>query len=255
VIFTAVFDGSGHETDVHGIAVAGFLSSDRVWAAFDEAWRKRLQDDNLAHFRMSEFAHWTGQFADRSYWVEQRRRRLLGDLVGLVQPNSFRKFGCVVVNASFATMSEAQRDEFLMTAYVLAARTCAGSVAQWAMDEKIRKPIAYVFEEGDLDPGKLTERMIADGFPAPIFLPKKDEEKNGSPYPAYTPLQAADILAYETLLASRRNAATRWAFREFDTYPPGPLGRYEPDNIKRLDEDMAAYNLAWHTPLIPSDQS
>jgi hypothetical protein len=58
-------------------------------------------------------------------------------------------------------------------------------------------PIAYVFEAGDRHRGRLMERMEQDAFPPPIFLPKKDVVRDGVLYPGFTPLQAADILAYE----------------------------------------------------------
>ena len=60
MMFTVAFDGSGHETNAHGIAVAGFLSSDEVWSSFEEKWEDRLERDAVPWFRMSEFGLFPG---------------------------------------------------------------------------------------------------------------------------------------------------------------------------------------------------
>ena len=96
-------------------------------------------------------------------------------------------------------------------------------------------PIAYVFEAGDRHRGRLMQRMEQDAFPPPIFRPKKDVVRDGVLCPGFTPLQAADILAYEHFLATKRWEATRWAFWELDKYPPGVLTTYTAENIQELE--------------------
>jgi hypothetical protein len=51
----------------------------------------------------------------------------------------------------------------------------------------------------------LIERMKIEGLPAPAFKWGKDtvHKKSGALIPGFTPLQAADIYAYETFLFAR----------------------------------------------------
>ncbi len=180
---------------------------------------------------MSEFAQFAGDFfSDRNKWNEPRRRALLSDLVGIAQRHVYQKFGSAVINNTFDETSDEVMRKFRLTAYVLAARTCAADVRRWTLVTKIpQAPIAYIFESGDTGKdgpvkGKLIERMERDGFPTPIFLAKKDVVRDGVTYPGFTALQAADILAYEYYLVVKRRTIERWAFEEFDKYPPGVLG-------------------------------
>jgi len=219
VMLQTAFDAGGHEADQSCISVAGFISSADDWIRFDEAWRKRLAADGLTYFRMSEFAQFSGQFSDRDAWKEPRRRTLLGNLIEIIQAHAYHKFGVSVVNAEFGRLADDMREHFRLTAYVLAGRTCAGHVRQWALEERMgQAPIAYIFEAGDRHRGRLMERMEQDAFPPPIFRPKKDVVRDGVLCPGFTPLQAADILAYEHFLATKRWEATRWAFGELDKY-------------------------------------
>ena len=87
--------------------------------------------------------------------------------------------------------------------------------------------------------------MRTEGLPAPAFKPKKDREPDGVLIPAFTPLQAADILAYELYLAVKRNEAgqmdadnLRYTFKEIERYPFGSLGVFEEENIEQLEEGL-----------------
>ena len=240
----AAFDAAGQEVRQPCLAVAGFISSATDWEDFDTQWRSRLGKDGLSYFRMSEFAQWTGAFSEKQEWPEERRRALLGDLVAITQKHVYHKFGCAVVNATFEDMDEEVRKAFGLTAYVLAARTCAGDVRGWSSDAYMpRAPIAYIFEAGDTGKdgplkGKLIERLEHDAFPTPIFWPKKDIIRDGVTHPGFAGLQAADILAYEHSLVAKRGEASRWAFWEFDKYPPGVLTQYTVSDLKELERRL-----------------
>lgn len=230
------FDAAGQEANEPCVIVAGFISSADDWIGFDDHWRKRLEIEGLPYFRMSDFANFRGLFSVREDWPEPRRRALLGDLVDVIQRHAYRKFGCAVVSEEFRAIDSATRDRFSLTAYVLAGRTVAGAVRQWATSEGMpRAPIAYVFEDGDPGKGKLIERMEHDAFPTPVFWPKKDAVRDGVEYPGFTPLQGADILAFELYLATKRLEANRWAFLEFARSPPGPLTMYSVTNLQELE--------------------
>jgi hypothetical protein len=87
----------------------------------------------------------------------------------------------------------------------------------------------------------LTKRFLEDGYPAPTLLPKKDTLKhNGATVNGYTPLQAADILAYELhkpyrgiLEGKLRIEKFRWGFEQLSQIPGVP-GYYSSKDFDEL---------------------
>lgn len=243
--FIACFDASGSERDARTpfLTVAGFLSTAEQWVAFTELWNKRLADDGLAYFRMVEYAQSVKQFES---WKgqESRRKRLLGDLVDLIKSHAFRKFGCTVeVAAINKYLDDALKEEFHLTAYTLAGMACGGDVQMWALREGeglTQTPFAFVFEDGDIGKGKLKQRFEEVGLGTPYFSPKKDTIENGILVPGFTPLQAADILAYEMSLAVKRVNFDRWAASEL-MHMPGRIGIYTEEDIRALEKDLESF--------------
>jgi hypothetical protein len=232
----AVFDASGDESSQSCVAVSGFIAPAGEWAAFSHAWIDRLSQDGLSHFHMREFAHWRGQFVDRTYWKERRRRQLLSDLIDIILRHAFqRKCGCSIILTTFASLSPDIKGEYVLTAYVLAARTCVSQVRLWALKERIRSSIRFVFEKGDLGQGRLTKRMEDDGIRAPDFQPKTDRIEHGASVPGFLPLQAADILAYEHFIATRDARFDRAPFKEFDKMP-GVLTTYTESDYREFEK-------------------
>jgi hypothetical protein len=78
--------------------------------------------------------------------------------------------------------------------YALCGRTAVASVSEWGSRNKIPEAqIRHIFEDGAKHKGFLLKRLIMDKGFEPIFK-KKDEA---------VPLQAADLLAYETFVGIR----------------------------------------------------
>jgi hypothetical protein len=93
---TGYFDASGSPDDGSVLVVSGFVSSARRWARFDSEWSKILQDSGIRVFHMEEFAHSTGEFKN---WKreEEKRRKLLRDLIDVPASKVFRSFAGAVV--------------------------------------------------------------------------------------------------------------------------------------------------------------
>ena len=94
--YVAAFDASGKE-DLRCIVVAGFVSSAKDWEGFHQAWRERLAVDGLCYFHMSEFAHSTGTFREGWKGNDDRRKKIFGDLVGIIKSHAYRSFACVML--------------------------------------------------------------------------------------------------------------------------------------------------------------
>lgn len=239
-MFSVCFDAGGSQHDQQFLAVAGFISSENTWINFDKAWRGRLAWDSLSYFHMVDFAHSTGKFREGWKNNEQRRQNLLRDLVDLIQRHAFRRFGCVIGNEVFLRhLSRERREEYFLDAYALAGMTCALQVFKWCRSESVPfDRVRFVFEDGDLGKDKLIKRFNNDLGMTPSFEAKKDKETDHGKIAAFTPLQAADLFAYEVFKGCKemkdRKHNPRWALEEL-TRMPGALGIYDPENLEALD--------------------
>jgi len=146
-MWTSAFDASGKAEDQDFVVVAGFVAQAKLWIEFDRAWRARLAEDHLARFHMSDWFHGKGLFGDRAYWTLDRRQRILDDLVDIIQWHASAKFACAIINKSFTTsISPANRQQFLLNSYVLAARAVIELANEWSL-YRDNSPFAHVFEE------------------------------------------------------------------------------------------------------------
>lgn len=243
-MFTVCFDAGGSDHDQEYLVVAGFVSSAKDWKDFECAWVTRLKEDGIEYFHMVEFAHSMGQFKNGWKNNELKRRKLLTDLMFIIKSHVYRRFGCVIENKVFInTLSKEQRDKWLLSAYTLAAITCAGQVYNWISPFSYNSPIPleFVFEKGDAGKGKLIERFESDLNITPVFKPKRNEKNSFGIIPAFIPLQAADFWAYEIFVGCKKmnqpNYKARWAVKEFGKMV-GSIGIQTVTNLEQLDQDL-----------------
>jgi hypothetical protein len=194
VMLTAAFDVSQDQPGRTFLAMAGFVSEAESWKEFDREWRQRLAADGLTYFHMNPFAQSRGPFNgwDRQ---EDRRRKLLSDLLDIIVAHARQKFACVVQAKVAAAMPDKAREIFGAELLAIAGSSIVGLVLNWRDREKYQAQPELVFEEGDLGKGALMERIRTLTGQDPIFRRKKDSPQEG--ITGFTPLQAADILAYE----------------------------------------------------------
>lgn len=227
VMLTFAFDAGGDDrTEV--LTVAGFASSTKDWDAFSLAWKERLDRDGVTFFRAVDAAHFRGPF---QHWHglpnrEQLRRALFADLMTILKQHAYRKFGCTIINGAFQQMDAALKEEFALTAYSVAGRTCEKHAREWVLAEwkNHDMPVELVFERGDKGQHLLQKRLADDNCFLPTFKPKLDTMEDGILQPGFIPLQAADWLAYELSLAMKQaesgktvesTTELRWAMQEF----------------------------------------
>lgn len=242
-MFTACFDAGGSQHDQQFLVVAGFVSSADTWIRFDQKWRERLAKDGVRYFHMEEFAHFRGEFRNGWRNNEKKRREILSDLLYIIESHAFRKFGCAIEHKQLtSTISKKQREKYLLDAYSFAGLYCAHQVNKWRINERISTLPELVFEDGDLGKGHLMERLKKDGFGTPIFRQKKDDENDRGNRRAFTPLQAADFLAYEIFLANKRwtdpNYKARWGIEQFHRIM-GDLVKYDSQDLDNFKQDLS----------------
>lgn len=190
-MLTAVYDARMDDRRAF-LSVGGFISSAAGWTDFDRKWRDRLDQEGLRYFHMVEFAYSVGDFEPFKK-QQQRRRRLLGDLLAIIFSHTYRKFGVTVeIKAEDAESSEQNKLEDGPNALVLASELTCGQTFLWAKAEGFPAP-GFVFEDGDAGSAKLAEQIKALTGVRPVFKTKKNSPQSE----AFTPLQAAGILVYK----------------------------------------------------------
>ncbi|HUP03570.1 MAG TPA: hypothetical protein VMU19_06250 [Bryobacteraceae bacterium] len=169
------------------------MSTADRWLEFEGAWRERLLKSGLKSFHRSEIN-------------PNQHPGLLEDLSSIISSYVLRKFGMVVRVRELHKIPQAEYDGWHLDAYSYAGRACAAHVRLWAKKEGLRSVPRLVFATGDAGRDQLEKRLRKDAFTGVSFEPAKDvrNRKTGFITPAATPLQAADLLAYELFEPIRR---------------------------------------------------
>jgi hypothetical protein len=170
--------------------VAGAVASVQDWNDFDNEWSPALEENNLRYFRMSEFAQSVGEFKTGWKKNEDRRRKLLERLVGIIANHIAVWIGICVSQKDYDAADRIYQLREFLQPYPLCGVTC---IERRNLDYM---PMEYIFEEGDEYYGQLSERVRQDFGKYPLFRPKivTDDTPNQRPV---TPLQVGDFAAYE----------------------------------------------------------
>ena len=194
-MFTCYFEASGDEHTQLLLVVAGFVSSAEQWIEWEQKWLERLAEDGLEYFHNAELYGWECS----------RKVHLIADLSEITSHYMAHKFGVIIKNTDLvAGLSRAARDKWHIGAYSLAGRTIVSTARLWADSWGGRLP-ELIFEKGDKGHGKLRHLMVTQGYPEPIFRPKRAyrDKKSGFLHSPAVPLQAGDLLASQIFAMGR----------------------------------------------------
>jgi len=179
--------------------MAALLSSAEEWAIFDQEWRERLAKDGLPYFHMNPFAHATThpQKPFDKTWIGQegRRKALMKDLLGIIHSHAWHKFCCILPMNVLDVMSLDSRRYYYPSLIAFAGGLLWTDIERWRLRERFQNQARMVFEQGDEGTGTVIDAFIKATGRTPSFEHKKDIPEKG--IVGFTPLQAADILAYE----------------------------------------------------------
>ncbi len=193
-MFKCYFDASGDD-HTQLLVVAGFVSHTESWIDWEAEWLERLSKDGLEYFHNRKLCQ----------WELGRRKRLVADLSEITSHHVSHNFGVIVKNSDLTgNVSKTAREKWRIQAYSLAGRTIARGARLWAENWGGRIP-ELVFERGDKGQGNLHHLLVSQGYPEPIFRPKRKyrDRKSGILYAAAVPLQAGDLLAGQIFAIGR----------------------------------------------------
>ena len=201
-VVVAYFDESGTHGDSGVFAIAGYVAAQEDWIRFETDWKRALRRAGISYFHMVEYENRRGPFAS---WSKEKRHEVLGDLLAAIKAHALIGLaGCVVV-ADFERVfrpalptGHPYRDPYIFCLQVGMERIAHYFGPHLPRSEKI----ACVFEEKDKvahSAARHYEAVKAHNewgtlFGSISFGGKVD----------YIPLQAADVLAYESRKATMR---------------------------------------------------
>ena len=126
---------------------------------------------------------------------------------------AYRSFSEAVRTEEFSAFVKDERIRATVgNAFAFCAQSCVAKVTEWAKAQRgFQQPFEFVSEHGDEGMGLLTDILYRHGHPLPIFKPKTPSPEHPEVYPPFTPLQAADFIAYEHLKALKQvDAGAHW---------------------------------------------
>lgn len=222
-MFSAYFDASGQEeqVDVRFLSIGGFFAPANVWADMETQWKEALARKSIPEFHMADCANYRYEF---NGWQarESERQELLHDLMDIIKSLS-RRFSCTIqLDAYRDNLINSRREQYDFKAYVIAGRGCAARLKNWLNEEHSPNlcNVQLFFESGDNWQPQLRQRLIDDGYPEPLFKPKRDRysQKTGELIEhGLIPFQAADICAYMMNLLAKNMIAKQtnhWGDKE-----------------------------------------
>jgi hypothetical protein len=111
-MLTSYADETGHSKDpdrTH-LGLAGLISDSDHWDQFDIDWRKACAEESVRlPFHMTDFAAFQGQYSAQEWKQEDKRRRLLTKLLDAIELAQATPVGAIINVPEFNALTENQR--------------------------------------------------------------------------------------------------------------------------------------------------
>jgi Protein of unknown function (DUF3800) len=222
--YLSFVDESGHSHDPkrNCLCLAGLIAKEDAWRAFDAEWRAACQNEGLTEpFHMMYFAARKREFKG---WTEERRRRLLGNLITVIWKAQAIPIGSVAMVRGPDALSERSQKHY-RDAHFIAFQPLTYHIAVAAnmMDprEQGLGPVTMVYaHHPEHSNGLASTRKLWDAMRENNRIVASVMQSYVSETPKdCTPLQAADLWAYELGHHFERirpeGRPPRWAFQQF----------------------------------------
>jgi Protein of unknown function (DUF3800) len=221
--YLSFVDESGHSRDPNRncLCLAGLLATEDAWKAFDSEWRAACEGEGLKEpFHMMHFSARKREFKG---WSEDRRRRLLGKLISAIRNAQAIPIGSVVMLRGPDALSEQVQRTYRDSHFIaFQPLTYHIAVAANMVDPMTGPgPVTMVYahhpehSHGLANTKKLWEALREHNQIVALVMQSYVSETPRD----CTPLQAADLWAYELGHHFERirpeGEPPRWPFQEF----------------------------------------
>jgi hypothetical protein len=205
-VLFAYMDGSGTHAGSRIVAIGGFVADESDWLAFDERWNEVLDDkqwpSRLSEFHMVDCAHGDGEFFD-GRWHYAQRLALYGDLCGVILKSNLRPIAASVVaeclqqipSSDLALLQE-ERNR-LGTPLDLCFHSLVQNLLGAVHDRNPEETVSVLFDKDNKD----KEEKFSDfcnNYGRDYFQGESFAGYGFGDSKSFTPIQAADLLAFGT---------------------------------------------------------
>jgi hypothetical protein len=203
----AYLDGSGSHAGSPVFSISGFIASAQQWEEFDQAWNAVLDNPSwpsrLTEFHMVECAHGENEF-QKNRWTFANRLALYGELTDVIAIHHVYPVSASVITDCFKRLPPddlallQREDTRLGTPLDLVAQLVVQQILFSVADTAGGETVGIMFDEESKAVKEqfqtlCTEYMISFQHGA-VF-----EAFGFGDTRQFTPLQAADLLAYGTI--------------------------------------------------------
>jgi hypothetical protein len=205
-MLTLYCDDSGtHSGSAYAVA-ACFLSDMDRWDRFNDDWSRADRDENFGVFHMTDFVAKKERFALPEWQDECKRRRTMRRLINISVTRRQHAFVSAIEKAAYdAEVPEELRQDYRLcnNHYTFAVRHCMGKLIRWRQRHNYTDRIQFVFDRMTKGHGEIIdvfERALEEG--AETALSSQGIYPGGWSFQdkaEVLPLQAADILAWESM--------------------------------------------------------
>lgn len=203
-------DASGTHDDSHNCVVAGYWGSENEWRRFERAWSFILLSEGIEEFHANEF--WPripgkGRIGPYAGWSDERHAGFIDRLLSVIEATKIIPFACGVVVAEWEKLPSERKELYsrnhkktlqtplflsLQRAVTRTAGYChTGITMHFTFDEdRAKSELMGAIASTYLD----VKNWIAEDVPS---LLSKLGDFGFADSKAASPLQAADLIAYE----------------------------------------------------------
>jgi hypothetical protein len=215
LVMWGYYDESGEHGptgELLNMTIGGCFSSLERWREFDAAWKAALAAESLSYFHMTDFEAWEGPFnftlPDGSR-DKEKHNRLLNALLDIMLEHidGFFGFGAV-------SMFEPNAPRKDLTHRRLMTDCMHGAIKNAVLDvaDDYQQPLNLVFGKNSHFPERDMNGLV-DFYDYGAAKGRIETCTTGDPK-KISPLQAADIFAYEMARAQRKGRPERYPFQK-----------------------------------------
>jgi Protein of unknown function (DUF3800) len=198
VVLKAYFDDSGTHDQSKAVVWAGFMATSDEWALFEPPWAALRDREGLTRFHAADFQNGEGECKNPLEWPAARREAVRADFRAIIASRKVIGLGAVVRADDWYALSDPALISRFGDPINLALEHCIQLALHWACAAAVQQTgrvekVQFFF---DLREPKMTEARIRD-----IGKRYESEWFEGLSFVQMRnilPLQAADMLAYET---------------------------------------------------------
>lgn len=153
--YTSYFDGSGDKKGQPVQVVAGFVSTVKKWARFENDWNAILKADNVSALHTTDYVCSQGEFAS---WKgnSARRKQFQEALTACIKKNVNKLFASALFIADYNAINRIYcLDDFVGPPFAVCGHQALVKLYRWGDRKRVNpKHLMSFFENGDKDKGE-----------------------------------------------------------------------------------------------------